>query len=89
MKKYLVGMIAIVLAFSATAFTKIENAKKANLYWYHRTGLNTYVADGFGASGNTPCPGGAVICDKGFLTSQVAGNIKDNTMANQQVNQGN
>ena len=83
MKKYFAGLVALILAFSATAFTNIENSKKASLFWYHRNAADTYVADGVGTDPNYGCTSGSTICDKGFTTSQDASKIKDNTPANQ------
>lgn len=83
MKKYLAGFIALILAFSATAFTNIENSKKVSLHWYHRNAADTYVADGVGTDPNYACTSGLTICDKGFTTSQDPSKIKDNTPANQ------
>ena len=34
MKRYLAGFVAIILAVSATAFTKIEDSKKTLYYWF-------------------------------------------------------
>jgi len=84
MKRYLGGLIALILAVSASAFTKIEDAKKVSLYWYHRDAADTYVDDGFGTNPNTSCSGTGNICAKGFTSSQDPALIKDNTMANQQ-----
>ena len=83
MKKYFAGLVALILAFSATAFTNIENSKKVSLFWYHRNAADTYVADGVGTDPNYGCTSGSTICDKGFTTSQDPSKIKDNTPANQ------
>lgn len=34
MKKYLVGIFAVILAISATAFTKVSNFNDDVYYWY-------------------------------------------------------
>lgn len=34
MKKYLSGLLAVILAVSASAFTKIETNKKTSYYWF-------------------------------------------------------
>ena len=69
MKRYVSGLLALILAVSATAFTKIEDGKNLNLFWYHRTGVDTYISDGQGTDPDTPCSGSGQICAKGF-TSQ-------------------
>jgi len=81
MKRYGSAVIALLMAVSASAFT---NGGKLNLFWYHRTGVDTYVADGQGTDPDTPCSGSGQICAKGFSSQKDPSTIKDNTLANQQ-----
>ena len=79
MKKYAIGFTAVCLAVAAAAFTAPK--KEVNYYWYKRTAANSYTADGMGADPQVSCSGSGQFCAKGFLSSQVASSIKDNTVA--------
>lgn len=81
MKKFLTGVVALMIALSAVAFPKMMN-KDVDYFWYKRTGVDTYVSNGHGPDPNVSCSGSGNICAKGFLNSQTAGDIRDNTMAN-------
>jgi len=80
MKRYLSALIALTLAVSAVALPKLTG-KDVDYFWYKRTGVDTYAANGHGPNPNVTCSGSGNICAKGFLTSQSAGSITDNTPA--------
>lgn len=80
MKKYFAGFVALILALSAFAFPKIGAKNNINYYWYKRTAVNTYVADGVGVNPAVGCTTGNDLCAKGFLTSQTPSSITDATM---------
>lgn len=79
MKKYITGVVAVLIALSAVALPDL-NSKKLSYFWYKRTAPNTYVADGQGTDPLTSCPNGSVICAKGFLDSHNPNSITDATM---------
>jgi hypothetical protein len=79
MKKYLTGIVAVLIAVSAVALPKL-NSKAVDYYWYKRTGTNTYVSNGHGTDPLVSCSGSLNICAKGFLTQQNASNITDATL---------
>lgn len=78
MKKFFVGSLALLIALSAVALPKI-GAKGMDYYWYKRTGLNTYVADGVGPNPGVGCTTGSERCAKGFSLSQTPSSITDAT----------
>jgi hypothetical protein len=86
MKKNIIGIIAVIIALSASAFTpshKVVNKRFANLKWFTITadyGLNAAVAPSnavyiSGGDGPTPpsnsCSGGSKQCVSGFNPTQV------------------
>lgn len=79
MKKYVTGIIAILIAVSAVAFPKL-NSKSVDYFWYKRTGPNTYVANGQGTDPLVNCSGSGHICAKGFLNQQNPSSITDVTL---------
>ena len=80
MKKYVTGIIAILIAVSAVAFPTL-NSKAVDYFWYKRTGTNTYVANGHGTDPLVGCSGSGHICAKGFLNQQQdPSSITDATM---------
>lgn len=78
MKKHLLGIVAIIIAFSAVALpTRFKT--DTVYYWYKRTGLNTYAFDVQATNPSVTCSGSTNICAKGFEESQDASTIVDGT----------
>lgn len=89
MKRFFPGLLALSLAVGAVAFKEVRDASRANLFWYVRTGLNTYREDTTPNIARTSptsvsCDTGPVICAKGFTSSLSASTIKDTTTATEQ-----
>ena len=78
MKKYVTGVIAILIAVSAVAFPTL-NSKAVDYFWYKRTGPDTYVSNGQGSDPLVSCSGSGHICAKGFLSQQNPSSITDAT----------
>lgn len=88
MRKSLLGLLAIAIATVAFFAFKTRDAKEvadvkkeikaddvaqASLFWYKRTGPDTYVeeSDNPKVSSETGCPTtGASLCAKGFTSAQ-------------------
>lgn len=83
MKKYVTGLVAVMLAISAFALPRLSS-KNVDYYWYKRTGSGTYVSNGQGPEPNVSCSGSTKICAKGFLNSQTESLITDATVADAQ-----
>lgn len=69
MKKYLLGLFAVVLAIGFSAFTKTENAKSSNLvskYFLYTGGTQSvftnYTLDGTGESLPDECSQSNILC---------------------------
>ncbi|UOE52562.1 hypothetical protein MTO98_15910 [Mucilaginibacter sp. SMC90] len=74
MKRKLLGVLAIVIAVSASAFT----TKKANSNFYVYTSASTLQADiqnasNYQSSTLTPCSGATDVCGVTLTTSRPAG----------------
>ena len=64
MKKYLLGIFAVILAVGLSAFTVVQkNANPDPIYWYSPDGLEPM---GVGAEPDTDCPVDGPGCAKGF-----------------------
>jgi hypothetical protein len=94
MKRKIIGMLAIVIAIGASAFTSAKPlAKTTSYYWFS-------IADGIANGHTVPqadatfiqvsttapdegCPGGSDQCVSGFTSSQVNASdmLKDNNQA--------
>jgi hypothetical protein len=84
MKKYFAGILAVVLALSATAFTTDHSKGNALLYWYHTMDNGTVIVSGAPLASTSAdpfnCGGGPTkVCSKGFSsydpdTNQPIGN---------------
>ncbi len=90
MKKYFLGIVALLTVVSASAFVNLTNAggnaRQDDLLWYRRNANGTYTFINTGETPSVSCPSGSdVICAKGFEDSQDASQIDDNTMAADQL----
>jgi hypothetical protein len=69
MKKYLMGIIAIVTAFCLSAFS-YESKSSNDLYYWYQQSDHTYVGSSSSPSGNPlGCSAAGENCVKGYLRS--------------------
>jgi hypothetical protein len=80
MKKYLAGMIAVIIAVTLTAFTTNQNGDEKKFdtlyYWYtDGSALGTYIGDftsHSAAVGGSTCNDlGGNVCARGFTQAQL------------------
>ena len=78
MKKYLVGVIAVVFALSASAFTRAYNTyspKQTTYYWFQSNAAGTSISqparsDTPSASDPSGCNLGSDFCSLGYQSNQ-------------------
>ena len=82
MKKYLLGLFALMLIIVATAFTTYSHSNKpaTSYFWYDAT---TGASLGSGELPSNGCSAMGSNCARGFLTQQIdpLGSTPDKTVA--------
>lgn len=94
MKTKIIGLLAVLIAVSASAFTTVKKAPSGTTYyWFQVSGTiapgadvpkadATYINTGTAPSSDEGCSGSTYQCVSGFTSSQVSGTqLKDNNEA--------
>ena len=71
MKKVMLGLFALILAFGAVAFTRAEKAPKANLFWFLTDASGNQIVKSTVPTATSTDPAGcpvsaAIYCSRGY-----------------------
>lgn len=67
MKKYLLGLMAIVFAVAGSAFTHTDDAGSSSLYWFRYDDMQQqFVYDRHDVTPSITCDGLGEVCAQGF-----------------------